>query len=469
MINLESISSIVISNHETSVDITNVVTLIEIYQNIYEPFVTGKMVIIDVPSSRVMKEFTGGIVGNAEKIEFKLSTRTIPAKGLNNQLDFKDYYVYKVQPLPMQGDQDQSVFKQATILHFCSKGMFTNEFKLVHRSYNDTLSNIVKNISKEYLDIEIKKENIENTTVKQKVIVPYFSPIQSIAWLTARSYTDKNFNFVFYEDINHEHHFTTIGALMAKTPIIGTNESDGIVILSQPESQTVSGKITKQGSFQGLQHEAKEISPLNNATNGMYCSTLLSLDLTRKKFSSKTWSLDDKFSSSDHLYKNQLVDPGKESIFNKVYDNPETVTKLYPKSTYLYNKSEKPKASDNIANNSENYVLERISAMEAMDQFGIEVEIKGNAGIALGEVVFFGRPQVDSVDTLKRRDPFFVGKFLITKIKHIYESQGSSIGPNFRTSLSLRRDSEWRDSIMVADSGGINTGNIGDIGNIGMA
>ena len=75
MINLKSLSSIVISNAETSVDITNVVTSIEIYQSIYEPFVTGKLVIIDVPSSRVMKEFTGGIVGNAEKIEFKLYCR----------------------------------------------------------------------------------------------------------------------------------------------------------------------------------------------------------------------------------------------------------------------------------------------------------------------------------------------------------------------------------------------------------
>lgn len=129
MINLESISSIVISNHENSLDISNVVTLIEIYQNIYEPFVTGKMVIIDVPSSRVMKEFNGGIVGNAEKIEFKLSTKTKPAGTANNQLDFKDYYVYKVQPVPMESGEDQAIFKQSTILYFCSKGMFTNQFK----------------------------------------------------------------------------------------------------------------------------------------------------------------------------------------------------------------------------------------------------------------------------------------------------------------------------------------------------
>jgi len=466
MINLKSLSSIVISNAETSVDITNVVTSIEIYQSIYEPFVTGKMVIIDVPSSRVMKEFTGGIVGNAEKIEFKLSTRTTPAGTAKNELDFKDYYVYKVQPVQLENSGNQSIFKQATVLHFCSKGMFTNEFKKVHRSYNDTLSNIVTNISKEYLDITVKKENIESTSIKQKVIVPYFNPIQSIVWLTARSHTDKNFNFVFYEDINHEHHFTSIGALMTKTPIIGTKEDDGIVMLVNPMNETVSGKITKQGSFQALQHEAKEFSPLRNATNGMYSGTFLSLDLTRKKFANKTWTYSDKFSSSDHLYPNQLVDPAQESIFNKVYDNTETVTKLYPKSTYLYNKSEKPKSGDNIANTSRDYVFERISAMEAMDQFGLEIEIKGNVGIGLGEVVFFGRPQIDSVDTLKRRDPFFVGKFLITKIKHTYESQGTSIGPNLRTSLSLRRDSEWRDSIMISDS--ITSKDI-NMGNIGMA
>ena len=55
MINLETLGSIIIKSEDTSVDVTEVVTAINIYQSLYDPFVTGDITIIDVPSSRVTK------------------------------------------------------------------------------------------------------------------------------------------------------------------------------------------------------------------------------------------------------------------------------------------------------------------------------------------------------------------------------------------------------------------------------
>jgi len=465
MINLETLGSIIIKSEDTSVDITEVVTSINIYQSLYDPFVTGDITIIDVPSSRVTKNFRGGIVGKGEELIFSLSTKTTPVSR-DKTLDFAKYYIYKVSMVPLESAGEQAIFKQATTYHFCSKGMIVNEFKKIRKSYKNKISNIVNSIAKNQLSLDVSID--EETNGKQKVVIPNLSPMKAIMWLTSRAYAgssgttgkataDKNknkdnkqnHNFVFYEDIDHKHHFTSIGSLMKRDPVIGTKEDDGITIRMMPNNNLVSGEITKKVSFEALQHLAKDFSPLNNIKEGMYASTCLTFDITRKKYAKTTMRYDKLFEKQNHLYDRQLVDTKfapSSSVINQVYDNPDAVIKYYPKATKLFSVREKPGNPDNPANNVDKWLLQRIASMAALDQFGMDVEIKGNVGISLGDVVFFGRPQVDSIDTKNARDPFFVGKFLITRIKHTVENRGDSLGFNLRTSLSLRRDSEFSDS-----------------------
>jgi hypothetical protein len=467
MINLETLGSIIIKSEDTSVDITTVVSSINIYQSIYDPFVTGDISIIDVPSNRVTKNFRGGIVGKGEELIFNLSTKTT-AVSRDKTINAEKFYIYKVSMLPLESAGEQGIFKQITTYHFCSKGMIENEFKKIRKSYKDKISTIVSNIGQKYLSLDVVVD--EETDSKQKVIIPNLSPMKAIMWLTTRAYSGssgqsttvsnkntskdskQNHNFVFYEDIDRVHHFTSIGSLMKKEPAIGTKEDDGITIRMMPDNNVVSGKIN-QKSFEALQHIAKEFSPLNNIKDGMYASTCLTFDITRKKYAKTTLRYDELFKKQNHLYDRQLVDKNfspTTSPINAVYDNPETVIKYYPKATKLYSVDEKPGNPDNPSNNVDKWLLQRIASMAAMDQFGIDVEIKGNVGISLGDVVFFGRPQVDSVGTKESRDPFFVGKFLITKIKHTLENRGDTLGFNLRTTLSLRRDSEYSDTADTA-------------------
>jgi len=445
MINLESLGSIVIKSEDMSVDVTEVTTSINIYQSLYDPFVTGDITIIDMPSNRVTKNFRGGIVGKGEELLFSFSTKTFPVSR-ENELKAEKFYIYKVSMLPLESTGEQALFKQVTVFHFCSKEMFINEFKKVHKSYNDKISSIVSNIAKEYLSIDVSID--EETKDSQKVIIPNFSPIQAIMWLTSRAYTQDH-NFVFYEDIDRVYHFTSIGSLMKKDPVIGTKEDNGITMRMMPDNNVISGNINQKISFEGLQHIAKEFSPLNNIKEGMYSSTCITFDITRKKYSKYTMTYNDLFKKQNHLYDRQLVDPNfspETSIVNQVYENPETVLKYYAKATKLYSRGEKPGNPDNPANGVDKWLLQRVASMSAMDQFGIDVEIKGNVGISLGDVVFFSRPQVDFVGNKESRDPYFTGKFLITRIKHTLENKGDTIGFNLRTTLSLRRDSEYSDN-----------------------
>jgi hypothetical protein len=425
---------------------------VDIYQSIYEPFVTGNISLIDYPSTRISKLFNEKIVGKGEQLYFKLKTKTLPVTK-DNSLNFEKYYVYKVQILPMEGD-GEGLFKQTVILSFCSYTMFINEFKKVKESYFDTNSNIVKQIAKNYLGIE--NIIVEETNIKNLIHIPNISPLKAINLIASRTYNQNkksgdakekvNNNFVFYEDVDHNYRFISIGSMLSRSPVLGKKDTDGIRIETAP-SESSKGKVTYKGSFAGLQHTGKAVSPLSNAKNGMYSSTCLTFDITRKKYSKTIFNYRDSFNTQPHIYDKQLVNPDydpQKVIFNKVYDNPDTVVKYYPKSSYMYSSNENVLNSNVSSNSVEKWLLPRLSAIESMDQVGIDVEIPGNVGIQLGDMVHFSRPQLDISNVLDPYlDPFFTGKFLITAIKHTLENKGGNFGFNLRTSLSLRRDSYY--------------------------
>jgi len=465
MISIENISSIFMRCGDESVDVTDLVISIEIYQSLYSPFVTGTITLQDSPSSRLSKQITGSIVGKGEELLFSIKTKTFAASR-TNELDFEKYYIYKITNIPLE-NVGESMFKQNILLNFCSKTMFLDSFKNVGGFFYDTISNIVKTISKTYLDIDLV--DIEPTEEKQFVIMPYLHPIQSIQWLTTRAYSfdktpqkdllsiqkksdikKKNNNFVFYEDIDHQHHFVSMGLLMSKPSVLGTNEDSGIRMETGGTKGLIDSEDLKyKGSFAGLQHIGRTISPLKNAKIGMYSSTCLTFDITRKKYGKTNMNYSDLFTNQTHFYNRQLVDPEldpKDVMLNMSYDNPNMVIKYYPKSTYLYTEKENPLQGNNPANSVDKWLLPRIASMEAMDQNGIDVELVGNVGLSLGDVINFSRPQLDSSPYLPGRDPFFTGKFLITKIKHMLENKGNFLGFNLRTSLSLARDSEYSET-----------------------
>lgn len=463
MISIESLSSIFLQSDKELLDITDLVTGVDIYQNIYEPFVTGSLSLIDYPSSRISKLFKETVIGKGEEISFGLKTKTLPASK-DNELIFQRYHVYKVHVVPMESTGEDGMFKQTIVLNFSSEVMFLNEFKKVGEFYYDTISNIVTKIADNYLNI--KELEIEETKDKQFIQIPFMTPLTAINWLTTRAFItsnnnesnksqDKsnekiNNNFVFYEDIDHRHHFISIASLLARKPVLGTKDTDGIRLETAP-SESAQGKVTYKGSYAAIQHISKPISPFSNAKNGMYSSTCLTFDLTRKKYAKQIENYGELFKKQTHLYDEPLLNPALDEKLNpmvQVYTSPQTYVKYYPKSSYLYSPNENVINGDNPTNTVNRWVLPRISSMEAMDQVGIDVEIRGNVGIRLGDVINFSRPQLDYTNELTAEgyDPLFTGKFLITKIKHTLENRGGNFGFNLRTSLSLRRDSKYSPS-----------------------
>lgn len=440
-------------------DITGQVKLVEIFQSIYEPFVTGKIVVQDVSSTRIRK-LGSGIYGQGEEIDFSIVLFID-----KSVLTVKDFCIYKVDTEILENIPGQANPNEVSVFHFCSKKMIENEFLKVRKTYTGKISEIVKQIGDEY---GFTFGEIEPTDKNYKITIPNLNPADAIMWLTKfaqREKNNKDVNYVFYESINHFFYFKSVGSMLESLPLTEESDEFGIKLTNIDINETSQGVYNKY-SLNARRHVGKSISPLGNAMAGMYSSLALQFDITSKTYSYSKFSYDEKFSQMTHPtgYDKKIVSDSKGMVLNKIYDHPENTVTYYPKSTYLYKNTGKgfkktsgprsdrkltggcvqPKNEESPVNYLHEIAQIRNSQLQALDQIGLTAEMKGLSLFNLGNMVYFSRSQIDSRDIYsnKKRDKYFTGLFLVTNIKQTFFLNFTGKGPDLRTTLTLRKESD---------------------------
>ena len=441
------------------IDISGQVKLIEVFQSIYEPFVTGKMTVHDVSSTRIRK-IENGIFGQGEEIDFSFVLFIDKTK-----LTIKDFCIYKVDTTILENVPGQTNPNEISTFYFCSKKMIENEFHKIRKTYTGKISEIVKQIGNEY---GFTFGEIEPTDKNYKITIPSLNPANAILWLTKFAQREKNsndVNYVFYQSLNHFFYFKSIGSMLQSTPLTEEDDEFGIKITNINVNETTKG-VYDTNSLNAKRHIGKSISPLGNAIAGMYSSVALQFDITSKTYSSSIFSYNEKFSEISHPegYDKKIVSGPKALILNQIYDHPQNTVTYYPKCTYLYKNTGKgfkkisgPRSNRKLTGgcvqpkNEEspvNYIHEiaqiRNSELQSIDQLGLTVEMKGLTLFNLGNMIYFSRAQIDSRDRYSngKRDKYFTGLYLITNIKQTLFLNSTVKGPDLRTTLTLRKESE---------------------------
>jgi hypothetical protein len=441
------------------VDISGQVRIVEIFQSIYEPFVTGKMTVHDVSSTRLRKIGTG-VYGQGEEIDFSIVLFIDKSR-----LVVKDFCIYKVETNILENIPGQGNPNEISVFYFCSKKMIENEFIKITKTYTGKISEIVKQIGDEYGFVF---GEIEPTDKHYKVTIPGVNPANTIMWLSKFAQREKNsndVNYVFYESINHFFYFKSVGSMLESLPLTEEDDELGIKITNINVNETTKG-VYDANSLNAKRHIGKTISPLGNAMSGMYSSLALQFDITSKTYSHTIFSYDDKFLKMTHPkdYNKKIVSESKGLLLNNIYDHPENTVVYYPRCTYLYKNTGKgfkktsgprsdrkltggcvqPKNEESPVNYIHEIAQMRNCQLESLDQIGLSVEMKGLTLFNLGNMVYFSRAQIDSRDRYSngKRDKYFTGLFLITNIKQTFFLNSTGKGPDLRTTLTLRKESE---------------------------
>ena len=389
----------VISANGYGQEITNQVVNIEIYEDLFSPFISGVIGVKETIDYINLFPLVG-----EEYINIKVRTPsfTDPDMIIDDQ-----FVIYKVGNRVTTGDRNM-----VYTLHFMSREALVDTNKKISRSYSGKISDIVQDIvkNKNYGLESTKQLNIEPTISATKFVSNYWSPVASINYIAERA-TSVGYhpNYIFFENRNG-FNFVSLNKLYT------LNTKHEFI------SDAFMRKINPNGtSTRDVEEEYKRIIDINipvvydyleRASSGMYGSKKISYDILSKKYSVKNFDMRDSFDEHDHLNPHSPVS-------SKAIIRPD---QMILNSKYYYGNFN---GYGDVTQNSS--IQTRLSLMKQAEATKIEITVPGRTDYTVGDKVNL---ILNKFNTIKQNDSdedvidnMFSGNYLISSINHTIDRE----------------------------------------------
>lgn len=390
-VNVESI--IITSLNGFTVDVTNQVIGIEIFEDLFSPFISGNL------SFKESLDFANLIPLTGEEF-VKLKIKTPSFQGKSKVID-DEFYLYKMTDKEMLGDRNQ-VYR----LHFISKEAVVDLNKKVSKAFSGKISEIAKFLLTDTtFGLETTKIGaIQETSNSIKYVSNFWSPVKNLNYLTDAATNNRdNPNYVFYQNRNG-YNFVSLESLYYAEP---------------PAQEFIFDSWIREFDSQGknirrVEEEYKRIveisipqayDHLENNRNGMYSSKLITYDIVTKKYVVKNFDMLTDFYKNNHL--NQYPVSSKNNI-HRPWSNVFTVPKHYNNFEQF-----------NDVTNART-VQKRLSAMQQSEANKIQITVPGRTDYTVGmkvKVKLNKNEPISPQDT-DYYDKVFSGNYLIGAINH---------------------------------------------------
>jgi hypothetical protein len=287
-------------------NITNQVISIEIFEDLFSPFITGAITVKDSYDFVNLLPFVG-----EELINVKIYTPSFEQKDYIEQ----QFYIYKITDRIITGDR--KVFYR---LHIISKEAVADVNKNISKAYDGKVSDIAKTIiTDKYHGLEsVKTPVIEESSNKTKFISNYWTPVKSLNYLAnvAKTATGGS-NYLFFEN-RKGLNFVSLEYLYNQPPVIE------FVYDNYARDIEADGRSTINLNEDYKRILELDIPVVNNyldrASSGMFASKIISIDPFTKKYLSKNFSITDDYENTYHLNshspfsKNNISQPNSRII-----------------------------------------------------------------------------------------------------------------------------------------------------------
>lgn len=371
-------------------DITAQVLNIQIFEDLFTPFMSGNLVIKESLDLVNLFPFIG-----EEYLDIEISTPTLPIGKINGK-----FHIYKLTDRTLIGDR--SVAYQ---LHFISTEALVDLNKKISKVYSGKISDIVSTFIKD------KNEGIESTKnifVEQtknniKYISNFWSPIKNILFLSENALSEsKSPSFIFFEN-RDGFYFTSLESLYA----------------ADVYQEFVYDRYTRDFLPDGsnalnVKEDYKRISEfsipvafdyMDRVRSGMLSSKLISYDSTKKTYTAKNFVAAQRFPSQRHLNKYPINSTAAVYRANAMTIN-------YPRSFENF-------TSFGDATNAR-IIQERISFMKLAEANKMTISVAGRVDYTVGMKVkvSLNKSQPISATDDDYQDQMFSGNYLVAAINH---------------------------------------------------
>lgn len=384
----------IISSNGFGQEVTNQVVAIEIYEDLFSPFISGVVALKD--SLDLANLFP--LVGE-EYINIKLHTPSFENKDkiINDQ-----FYIFKMTNREMAGDR--SVIYE---LHFMTREAVVDLNKKVSKCYQGKCSDIAKSIIADTKDgLESKKTIIvEDTPNGIKFISNYWPPVQSLNY-AAETAANQNGNasYIFFEN-RKGLNFVSLESLY-QGGIVQEFVYDAYMREFTPDGR----------SFRSVEEEYKRIITISipkvydyieRARSGMFASKMINYDLTTKKYVVKNFDMLEDFPKEKHLNK-------FSSVSNKAIRRTNAMVFTYPKYFGNFNNF------GDVTN--ARTIQKRMSLLQQAETTKIEIVVPGRTDYTVGQKIYLRLNKFNPIETSDSNqdtlDNMFSGNYLISAINH---------------------------------------------------
>lgn len=348
-----------------------------IYESIYGVAISGNISIMDTTSL-----YNENFLGNGERVRIVFETA-----GSDNQIDVTGV-VYKCSP-PTRVNEHTS----GLVLFFTSEEIINNKRTIVERAFNDTCSNIVKELHKTISDKPISsvpsKELHHFVGAKQ-------NPIDVIGMLARRSVSQSDeYGYMYFEN-NKQFVFLPLEYLLRQPSVAFYQYKNAGVF------QDVKKK--EEEAFASIQdYSINEVPNLITQTNdGVLGSQTINLNIREKSFFKTKYDNESKFRKNIAL--------GRVPNLDKSLINEDYTDKLYS----FVSDNEKP---------LQNYRHRNMNTILNIERYSARISVFGDSNLTCGSVITCNLP-VWGKDANKGQAPDpFSGDFLVAEIKHTLKSK----------------------------------------------
>lgn len=398
-----SIDSVIIKSLATknTIDINNQVIGINIYEDLFSPFITGSISIND------SVDLMNALPINGEEIV----TLNIKTPGLDVGIS-ADFYVYKCTDREYIGDR--SVIYS---LHIISKEAIVDINKKLSLALSGTYDAIIQKMVKSETGLNSNKTLLfEKSNDSIKFMCNYWSPIEAIDFICGKANTKLNVpSYIFYEN-RDGFNFTSLNYIYENQQVIQDFSYNNF-----------SKDVTKNSTSRNIELDYKRITSISipksfdymeDTMLGKYGSKIFSYDVNTKQYSLKSYDYLLDFAKSKHLNKYPSI--SRNSI-RRTNSHISTGTTHYEIHTGIGSRT------TDISDNQHRQSL----LLQARSQT-VNISVPGRFDYTVGRIVnlkLYKSEVITASDTVEDSiDKFYSGNYVISAINHsIYRDRHECI------------------------------------------
>jgi hypothetical protein len=394
----------------SSIELNNLFRYIEIYEDIFSPYVSAKLYIED--ANNFPERFP--IVGQ-EKVEISFRSDINAMRPVD--------LVFRVYKLDSHRINPNGKTQQYT-LHLMSESGYFNFTQYCGYGVAGPISEMVKTIFTKHFSEEVWKNKlfVESTNDNYSFALPAsYTPFKAIEWLSGKAYTTpgKEYTpFLFYETLDG-HRFKSIGSIIkdgsVSVPYYTYTQANMPHIDGKRETAGVNTILPNRYMKIQKLEELSRFDEVSNIMNGMISSKLTVHDLVRKEARLVEFFEGDIFEN--------MVKLGDQPHFKA--SDPETYRLMTNGVSYYY----LPSTAYTVTNQTngiidnhqyESLYLKRKYHMNTFLTQKIVIEVFGDSRRRVGDIVHIDvfKPQSDVTSAVDKYDKNLSGEYMITSVKH---------------------------------------------------